>query len=262
MKKAFFFDIDGTLVHEQNGKLVVPQKNIESINKLREKGYKTFIATGRTEAFIPSSVYELEMDGYVTANGAVVRVNDKLIHQQKLCPDVVVKIIEFCKKNNHPWMFEGDLAYVDDLESPELKHFYESVIVNKDKIVESKTIESAVTYNGLIMGDKIDLDELQSIIGNNYVIAEHFSHGYVDCYFKNNTKADGIEKVISNLGLEDYETYAFGDGNNDLEMFDKVDVAIAMDNASDRLKEKASFITKSNYESGIAFALENTLKII
>jgi hypothetical protein len=257
MKKAFFFDIDGTLVHEQNGKLVVPNKNIQAINKLRNKGYKTFIATGRTEAFIPSSVYELEMDGYVTANGAVVRVNDKLIHQQKLCQEVVVKIIKFCEKYNHPWMFEGDLAYVNDLEAPELIHFYQSVIVNKDKIVEAKNIESTITYNALIMGDKIDLKELQKVIGSNYVIAEHFSHGYVDCYFKDNTKADGIDKVISNLGLEDYETYAFGDGNNDLEMFDYVDVAIAMENATDRLKAKANFITKSNYESGIYYSLIN-----
>ncbi|RUS69401.1 hypothetical protein EGW08_022840 [Elysia chlorotica] len=57
--------------------------------------------------------------------------------------------------------------------------------------------------------------------------------------YQGNTKADGIDKVIKHLGLDDYETYAFGDGNNDLEMFDRVDVAVAMGNATPELKDKA-----------------------
>ena len=38
-------------------------------------------------------------------------------------------------------------------------------------------------------------------------------------------------------------------------MFDRVDVAVAMENATDELKEKASFITKANYHDGVYHAL-------
>ena len=262
MKKAFFFDIDGTLVHEQNGELIVSEANIQAIAKLRAKGYKTFIATGRTEPFIPSSVWQLEMDGYVTANGAVVRADSDVVHQQKLSSEVIQNIKKFCDKNNHPWMFEGEFAYVADLEAPELTYFYQSVIVNRDKVLETKNLDGLVAYNALLMGKVIDLSALQKIIGSDYIIAEHFNHGYVDCYFKNNTKADGIDKMIKHLGLSDYQTFAFGDGNNDLQMFDRVDIAIAMENASSQLKEKANYITKSNSQSGVAFALEEILNIV
>lgn len=40
MKKAFFFDIDGTLVYENQGKLFVSERNIQAIKNLRKQGYK------------------------------------------------------------------------------------------------------------------------------------------------------------------------------------------------------------------------------
>lgn len=36
MNKAFFFDIDGTLVYENKGELFVSDKNIQAIKKLRK----------------------------------------------------------------------------------------------------------------------------------------------------------------------------------------------------------------------------------
>ncbi|MDE5003132.1 HAD hydrolase family protein, partial [Francisella tularensis] len=42
MKKAFFFDIDGTLVYEKQGKLFVSERNIQAIKNLRKQVYKTF----------------------------------------------------------------------------------------------------------------------------------------------------------------------------------------------------------------------------
>ena len=106
------------------------------------------------------------------------------------------------------------------------------------------------------MGDDIDVMGLQHTLGNGYVTAPHLGHGYVDCYLEGNTKADGIDKAIKHLGLEDYQTYAFGDGNNDLEMFERVDVAVAMENASDELKAKANLITKANYQDGVYYGLK------
>ena len=55
---------------------------------------------------------------------------------------------------------------------------------------------------------------------------------------------------------------AFGDGQNDLSMFKSVGYAIAMENASDEVKKYANFITKSNIEDGVAYALENVIKNI
>ena len=45
MVKAIFFDIDGTLVSFKNHQ--IPQSTFDALYKLKEKGIKLFIATGR-----------------------------------------------------------------------------------------------------------------------------------------------------------------------------------------------------------------------
>ena len=257
MKKAFFFDIDGTLVHKVKNKLVVSDKNLKAIKSLREQGYKTFIATGRTHGFVPATVLDLPMDGFITANGSVVEIAGEVIYEKLFPQDAMKHVLEFCEKHNHNWLFEGKLAYTDSLESRALVSFYSNVVVNKDKMFEVSydELRDKVVYNALILGNGIDVECLQQKLGNGVVTAPHPKHGYVDCYLEGNTKADGIDKAIKHLGLEDYETYAFGDGNNDLEMFDRVDVAVAMENATDELKAKANLITKANYTDGVYYGL-------
>ncbi|QIW10470.1 Cof-type HAD-IIB family hydrolase [Francisella sp. LA112445] len=253
--KAFFFDIDGTLVHEKKGKLFVSDKNIQAIKELRKQGYKTFIATGRTQGFIPETVLDLPMDGFITANGSVVSIGGKLVYEKLFPQSAIDNVLKFCEKHNHDWLFEGEYAYVNNLESEDLSYFYNNVIVNRDKMITTHNLYNVTIYNALVLGKNVDSIALQHTLGDSYVIAPHNENGYVDCYLAGHTKADGIDKVVENLSLDEYETYAFGDGNNDLEMFDRVDVAIAMENASDRLKEKANLITKANYHDGVYYGL-------
>ena len=103
--KAFFFDIDGTLVHEKKGNLFVSDKNIQAIKDLRKHGYKTFIATGRTQGFIPEAVLDLPMDGFITANGSVVRVGDRVIYEKLFPQTAIDNVLKFCEKHNHDWAF-------------------------------------------------------------------------------------------------------------------------------------------------------------
>ena len=52
-----------------------------------------------------------------------------------------------------------------------------------------------------------------------------------------------------NAPLED--VVVFGDDMNDLVMFDERWTSIAMGNACDELKQKATYVTKNNIEDGI-----------
>lgn len=78
---------------------------------------------------------------------------------------------------------------------------------------------------------------------------------------KENSKARGIEDVIKYFGLSIENTMAFGDGFNDLEMFDTVGFSVAMGNAEQALKTRANYVTKNIEQDGILYALEQ-LEII
>ena len=62
--------------------------------------------------------------------------------------------------------------------------------------------------------------------------------------------------MLAHIGQEKEDCLAFGDGENDIPMFEAVATGIAMSNASERLKVVADEITYSSDEDGIAYMLE------
>jgi hypothetical protein len=70
------------------------------------------------------------------------------------------------------------------------------------------------------------------------------------------TKAAGLEFVAERLGFSRERTVAFGDGENDLELIDWAGYGVAVENADDRLKERADFVCPRVEEEGVAQVLE------
>ena len=87
---------------------------------------------------------------------------------------------------------------------------------------------------------------------------EHGSDNAFEFYSPTISKATGIQKVLDYYHLDQDDTYAFGDGENDLEMIEFCRVGVAMGNACDVLKEKANIVCKSIVDDG----LEDILKIL
>ena len=70
------------------------------------------------------------------------------------------------------------------------------------------------------------------------------------------SKATGVEQVVEHLGLKPENVMVFGDGLNDLELFDYAGISVAMGISHEKIKEKADYITKILEEDGIFDALE------
>jgi len=51
-------------------------------------------------------------------------------------------------------------------------------------------------------------------------------------------------------------TAAIGDGGNDVAMFQKAGVSIAMGQAEEAVRSQANFVTGSNLEDGVASAID------
>ena len=98
MIKAAFFDIDGTLVSFKNRRISNLSK--EAIKRLREKGIKVFIATGRALFKIDNLD---DFDGYITLNGCCCFVNEnnklKEIHRVSMDKDDLFALTDYIKSN-------------------------------------------------------------------------------------------------------------------------------------------------------------------
>ena len=69
-------------------------------------------------------------------------------------------------------------------------------------------------------------------------------------------KGTAIRNVLQYLNLSLSDSYAFGDGANDIGMFEAVGHPIAMANASDDVKRQAEYICESVYDNGVAKELK------
>ena len=66
--------------------------------------------------------------------------------------------------------------------------------------------------------------------------------------------------ACKHLGIDTHEVVAFGDAENDLEMFKLAGASVAMGQADDEVKAAADYVSKANYEDGVAYALEQLLE--
>ena len=100
------------------------------------------------------------------------------------------------------------------------------------------------------------------------ILAEQPHHGYqiekliVDRGMRKWTDV-GFSSIYYVLEkLEKNELAAFGDGQNDIPMFESVGHIVVMENATDDVKKYADFITKSNNDDGVAYAIDKYIKNI
>ena len=79
----------------------------------------------------------------------------------------------------------------------------------------------------------------------------------IDIIPANGGKENGIREVLKYYQINPEETMAFGDGWNDVDMFEFCKIGIAMGNADDDVKKKANYITKDIDDDGIYHALKH-----
>lgn len=78
---------------------------------------------------------------------------------------------------------------------------------------------------------------------------------YLEFMNKTASKGNAITHLAEKMGLSKDQTMAIGDAENDRAMLEAVGNPVVMENGTPELKEIAKYITKSNEESGVAYAL-------
>ena len=76
---------------------------------------------------------------------------------------------------------------------------------------------------------------------------------------KGTTKAKGLVALAEYLGISIEETMAIGDNLNDVDILKNAGVSVVMDNARDEIKKLGDFITLSNDENGVAYAIKELI---
>ena len=250
--KAIFFDIDGTLVSFKTH--AIPQSTLDAIHRIREKGVKVFIATGRPMPFI-RNLNGLEYDGIMSVNGAsCVTADGKVICNRPVPKEDIKRVIADAEKHPMPIAFtSNDRAIVCNIDAA-LDRFKEVFKLLDIPLPKQVPITDSLDMDVMQMVAFFDKDEEPRIMKEvmKECDANRWHPYFADCIAKGTNKATGIDEICKYYGIDISETMAFGDGGNDIAMLKHAGVGVAMGNASDEVKACADMVTDSVDDDGIA----------
>ena len=267
MKKIIFLDVDGTLAGVKDGKQYIPERAIEVIQKSRKKGNMIFLCTGRSQAEI-GDIMDIGFDGVIGAAGGYILYKNQLIFHKELNEEAVSKIAKFLNEQNAKYYLESNdglfcnKAQLDSINEYIEKGFDPNSYFFKimKPLEEKRGIINKISYQ--FNGNAYE--KMMKEFGNEYhIVKSSYEEGIEAGEISNKgiTKATAIQFLMNYIQLDDYKTFGFGDSMNDLEMFEEVDVAVAMGNGRDGVLEKADYVTADLYHDGIAQAF-NKLNLI
>lgn len=256
MKKAIFFDIDGTLLDCLNGITYITPRVEKAIRMLQEKGHYVFIATGRPYAFLNEALLNFGFDGFVLTNGACVKVKEKNIYKECINKDFIKNLTDNFEQLNIEYILQGETySYIKD-DFKKLHSFYDSFSIPKKYLEGNYNIEEVDIYKiEMFCGDQKGIDYCISLENDDFDYVHNMDNSF-ELYSKRNTKASGILKVLEFLDIPIENSYAFGDGKNDIEMLSTVGCGIAMGNADDYVKSYAKKVTDTVQNDGVALEIE------
>ncbi len=259
MKKAVFFDIDGTLIDAAHGKPFMSPAVREAVRELQRQGHLTFIATGRPYAFLNEEIRSFGFDGFVLMNGAAVLLGDQLIYSKAMRPEVVQPVCAACEAHGIEYILHG----IREVYLPEayqhLRDFYESFHIDTSSFQTEFDRRAVTTYKMEFLAP----DEAAAAVYDGFMsdeltgMQDPFHRMNLELYARDETKGSGIIHALEHLSIPVENSFAFGDGVNDFEMMETVGTGLVMGNAGAALKEKADVLVPSVHEDGVAAGIRD-----
>lgn len=250
-KKYLFFDIDGTLTNPDNREIV--QSAVETLDKLRESGHFVGIATGRPYSFAKAIATSVGVDNYVCSGGNTLVLHNQVVEDRPISKLEVLAIIKECQQQQVPFAIttENDVHMISEYE--EFQTLLENAkTLHKMNVVPPMDYENIPFYRRVFValknGKPINLP-IKTLAASNY--HKQFLTIEPDDKFL------GIERMMNFMHAPIEDVVVFGDGVNDMQMFQKAPFAIAMGNAIEEIKELADYITSNSNEDGIQKACQH-----
>lgn len=253
--KIIFTDIDGTLFSHKTHQ--VPPSAVEAIKKLRAKGIKVFLCSGRNYYLIRKTglLDMVDFDGIITMNGSNAIIDGKIIYRYPIPSDVVDLMIKFSKRLRFGLTLieenEGHINYIDErVISAHEKYGTRFPQPRSYPDHYDRTIYQMIAFCD-------ELDESLFLPHLKKCKSARWDEYAVDIMLKDSDKAKGILAVLQYYGYDPEEAMSLGDNMNDLEMLQFTGISVAMGNGQSEIKAIADFVTDDIDEDGWANAMKH-----
>lgn len=252
-------DVDGTLVTQDK---VLTPRSIEAVKQLREAGITFSITSGRPPLGMKMLIDPLSLTEPIAAfNGGVFVHPDLSVMAQSFLPAEIADkvVVAIVHHGLDVWVYTGRDWLVRDANAPHVAR-------------EQWTVE----FPPMVVHDfDAHLDRVAKIVGvgddyaavarceadvqrecGNHASAARSQPYYLDVTHPDANKGHVVTVLSGALSIPPRQVATIGDMPNDVLMFQKSGLSIAMGNASTEVQRQAQFVTSSNESEGFANAMK------
>ncbi len=267
MIKLVSSDIDSTLIDNVHP---ICERNVQAISYLKEKNVTFVLCTGKSYAISKDFCKKIGADFGIFGNGShcVDLTTNRDIFKRTLSINTIIKCLELAKEyglhihaNTDTGIISEKLEYLDlrnsllfpgKIEIMEVSDIYNTLINGNAQILQlvlSSSDDLSETKSKLQQIEGISITHIRkkgkyrdNIIDKDYE--------YLDISTSNVSKGNAVNALSNHLSMPKEQILAIGDNINDISMFNITNIAVAVNNAYDEVKEVADFITKNSAGNG------------
>ena len=252
-------DVDGTLVTDDK---VLTARTQAAVAKLHACGIKFAIISSRPPRGLGMLLRPLGITTPVCGfNGGVIATrNLAVITEHLLSPETARRAVSLLDTHDvQVWVFSGQDWLVRDCDEPYVR-FEERTVGFQPTLVDNfgQSLDAANKIVGVSKEFEILAQrerDVRAALADHATVARSQSY-YLDITHPLANKGVALSEIARLLGVPLAEIAVIGDGGNDVAMFERSGLSIAMGNASPAVQRVANFVTESNHDDGFANAVE------
>jgi Cof subfamily protein (haloacid dehalogenase superfamily) len=251
-------DIDGTLVRDDKS---LPDANRDAILALASTDVAITLISARPPSGMLGLAKTLQLSGPLGAfNGGTLFDTDGTIrfaHRlDKADATAALRLID--KPGVTPWVYVDGAWFVADLDNPHLARERIAAAIEPEIRTDFAELDGRIDKIVGVSDDHTLLGQIEerakAIIGAHTTIARSQPY-YLDITHRLANKGDGIAALARAFGVNLAQVAAIGDMTNDLPMFARAGLSVAMGQAPDTVQAAASATAATNEEDGVADAI-------
>lgn len=266
-------DVDGTLVTHDK---VLTDRARAAVEKMRSAGIQFAITSGRPPRGMEMLIAPLALTTPVAAfnGGMFVKSDLSVLEQRVLQAGVIEPAMETMRKHGlDTWIYRGTDWFVHDRHGPHVDREEWTVKFPPTVVPDFKGLTNDVAK---LVGVSDDLDAVQRCEAavraqfghsihckqsnptrDSLVTAARSQPYYLDVTHPQANKGYVVARLSELLDIPISQIATIGDMPNDISMFEKSGISIAMGQAGEEVKSAATYTTSSSEEEGFAKAVED-----
>ena len=269
-------DVDGTLVTKEKK---LTDRAIAAVKKMRDAGIEFAITSGRPPRGMQMLIEPLAITTPIAAfnGGLFVKADLSIIAEHVLGQDVVEPIIKIIEDHKlDVWIYRGNDWFVHERHGAHVDR-EEWTVKFAPQVVDSYAGKTDKVAKIVGVGDDLDAvakceTAVRAAYGEHVGTKQSTPHRdsgdhptvsaarsqpyYLDVTHPEANKGGVVLTLAKMLNLKPEEIATIGDMPNDVPMFEKGGLSVAMGQSTEEVKKSATEVTTSSEDEGFANAIE------